>query len=281
MPLLVIYSDAIREKKLSSPRKDFFKRPKAATGRDWLPVIQAGTLLTKQANPRLQDRLPSGNPSCMKRVYLSLMVILVLIGAMYAWNHRHDLKFLSQWLPSGPAEGIIQPPSTAQLEWRPVEDTSIGFKVEMPGDPKRVVVQATSETGGNEPISMLLVKPDSGRTYAIAWAEKPPVARINDLVPDKTLDQARDGALNRTQTTLVSEIRSNPQGYPGRDVVAHNVGGGILDTRFIYASPRLYMLIATAPSSAARHEQDVIHFFNSFAIATNTQIPETLPASTQ
>jgi hypothetical protein len=217
----------------------------------------------------------------MKRVYLSLMVIFVFIGAMYAWNHRHDFGLLSQWLPNRSAQDIIQAPPSAQLEWRPVEDASIGFKVEMPGDPTRVVVQATSETGGNEPISMLLVKPDSARTYAIAWAEKPPVARMNDLVPDKTLDQARDGALNRTQTTLVSEIRSNPQGYPGRDVVAHNVGGGILDTRLIYAGPRLYMLIATAPSAAARHEQDVIHFFNSFAIATNSQIPETLPASTQ
>ena len=217
----------------------------------------------------------------MKRMYLSMIAILVFIGAVYAWRYHRNLGFLNQWLPSHATEGIIQPLPGAQLEWRPVEDASIGFKVEMPGDPQRIAVQATSETGGNEPISMLLVKPDSDRTYAIAWAEKPPVARMNDLVPDKTLDQARDGALNRTQTTLVSEIRSNPQGYPGRDVVAHNVGGGILDTRLIYAGPRLYMLIATAPSAAARHEQDVIHFFNSFAIAANTQIPETIPASTQ
>ena len=217
----------------------------------------------------------------MKRMYLSMIAILVFIGAVYAWRYHRNLGFLGQWLPSRATEGIIQNPPGAQLEWRPVEDASIGFKVEMPGDPQRIAVQATSETGGNEPISMLLVKPDSDRTYAIAWAEKPPVARMNDLVPDKTLDQARDGALNRTQTTLVSEIRSNPQGYPGRDVVAHNVGGGILDTRLIYAGPRLYMLIATAPSAASRHEQDVIHFFNSFAIAANTQIPETIPASTQ
>ena len=217
----------------------------------------------------------------MKRMYLSMIVILVFIGAVYAWRYHRNFGLLSQWLPSHAPDGIIQAPTGAQLEWRPVEDSSIGFKVEMPGEPQRVVVQATSETGGNEPISMLLVKPDTDRTYAIAWAEKPPVARMNDLVPDKTLDQARDGALNRTQTTLVSEIRSNPQGYPGRDVVAHNVGGGILDTRLIYAGPRLYMLIATAPSAAARHEQDVIHFFNSFAIAANTQIPETIPASTQ
>jgi len=217
----------------------------------------------------------------MKRVYLSLMIVLVFIGAVYAWNHRRDFGLLSRWLPSRPAEEIIPATTSAQLDWQPVEDASIGFKVEMPGDPKRVVVQATSETGGNEPINMLLAKPDPERSYAVAWAEKPPVARMNDLIPDKTLDQARDGALNRTQTTLVSEVRSNPQGFPGRDVVAHNVGGGILDTRLIYAGPRLYMLIATAPSSAARHEQDVIHFFNSFAIASNSQIPETIPAATQ
>jgi hypothetical protein len=41
------------------------------------------------------------------------------------------------------------------------------------------------------------------------------------------------------------------------------------------------MLIATAPSAAARHEQDVIRFFNSFTIDGNTQIPETLPEPTQ
>jgi hypothetical protein len=217
----------------------------------------------------------------MKRVYLYLIAILILIGAIYAWNHRSELTFLSSWLPARSTEGVIQAPTAAPAEWRPVDEASLGFKVEMPGDPSRIVVQATNETGTNEPISMLLVKPDSSRTYAIAWAEKPPVARMNDLVPDKTLDQAREGALNKTETTLVSEIRSNPQGYPGRDVVAHNVGGGILDTRFIYAGSRLYMLIATAPSAAARHEEDVIRFFNSFAIASNTQIPETIPAATQ
>jgi hypothetical protein len=216
----------------------------------------------------------------MKRVYLSMAAILVFIGVVYVWGHRSQLGLLGSWLPRHSNEGEVRPPSAAQTEWRPVDESSLGFKVEMPGDPGRVVVQASNETGSNEPISMLLVKPDPNRTYAVAWADKPPVARMNDLVPDKTLDQARDGALTRTNTTLISEIRSNPQGFPGRDVVAHNVGGGILDTRLIYAGSRLYMLIATAPSAAARHEEDVIRFFNSFAIASNAQIPETIPAAT-
>jgi hypothetical protein len=210
-----------------------------------------------------------------------MAVILLAIGGLYVWNHRNDLGSITNLLSSRPSFDNATPADgTPKLEWRPVDEPSIGFKVEMPGEPSRTVIQATSEAGTNEPISMLLVKPDSTRTYAVAWADKPPVARMSDLVPDKTLDQARDGALSRTETTLVSEIRSNPQGYPGREIVAHNVGGGILDTRLIYAGPRLYMLIATAPSSAARHEADVIRFFNSFAIASNTQIPETIPAAT-
>jgi hypothetical protein len=216
----------------------------------------------------------------MKRVYLYLIGILIGIGAIYAWNHRAEFSVLRSWLPTRSSETILQGATAARTDWVPVDETAFGFKVEMPADPNRVVVQANNETGSTEPVSMILVKPDSTRTYAVAWADKPPVARMNDLVPDKTLDQARDGALNRTETTLVSEIRSNPQGFPGRDVVAHNVGGGILDTRFIYAAPRLYMLIATAPSASARHEEEVIHFFNSFTIASNTQIPETLPAAT-
>ncbi len=157
-----------------------------------------------------------------------MIAILVFIGAVYAWRYHRNFGFLSQWLPSHATEGIIQTPPGAQLEWRPVEDASIGFKVEMPGDPQRVIVQATSETGGNEPISMLLVKPDTDRTYAIAWAEKPPVARMNDLVTSLTLDQATRWSPQQDPDHLVSEIRSSPQGYPGRDVVAHNVGGGKL-----------------------------------------------------
>ena len=217
----------------------------------------------------------------MKRVYLYLIAALVLIVAIYTWEHRRDIAFLREWLPARQSEGVVQTSRNSQLEWQPVDETAQGFKVEMPGTPSNTVVQATSEIGSTEPVSMLAVKPDSDHTYAIAWADKPPVARINDLIPDKTLDQARDGALARTSTTLVSEIRSNPQGYPGRDVVAHNVGGGVLDARFIFAGTRLYMLIATAPSASTRREQDVLRFFNSFAVASNTQIPETLPPATR
>jgi len=216
----------------------------------------------------------------MKRVYLYVALILLAIGMVSVWRYREEIGFLREWLPTRSSDAVLDSASGKQLAWRTVDETSQGFKLEMPGDPKRVAVQADNEAGSTEAISMLQVKPESDRTYAVAWADKPPVARMNDLVPEKTLDEARDGALARTATTKISEIRSNPQGFPGRDIEARNVGGGILDARLIYAGTRLYMLIATSPSAAGRHEADVNRFFNSFTIASNTQIPETLPPAT-
>jgi hypothetical protein len=213
-------------------------------------------------------------------MYLVVVGILMVIGVILAVRYRSDIAFLREWLPTRTTETALDSGAGKDVEWRPVDETSQGFKLEMPGDPQQIVVQAENEAGSTEPISMIQVKPDPNRTFAVAWAEKPPVARMNDLVPEKTLDEARDGALARTATTKISEIRSNPQGFPGRDIEARNVAGGILDARLIYAGTRLYMLIATSPSAAGRHEEDVTRFFNSFTIASNTQIPETLPPAT-
>jgi hypothetical protein len=216
----------------------------------------------------------------MKKATLYMVGIALFIGAVYVWRYRSDLSFIKEWLPTRSAEGLLQGRSQP-LDWKPIDESNQGFKLEMPGEPKQTVVQATTEAGTTEPVNMLLVKADTDRTYAIAWADKPPVARMSDLVPDRTLDQAREGALSRTSTTLVTESRNTPQGFPGRDIVSHNAGGGILDTRFIYAGTRLYMLIATSPSASARRQDEVNHFFNSFTIASNSQIPETIPAATQ
>jgi hypothetical protein len=214
-------------------------------------------------------------------MYLYLIAVLLLIAVIFVWGRRDQYAFLRDWLPTRSADGVVDTDHSSPLAWQPIDETAQGFHVDLPGNPTQTAVPANSEVGSNEPIKMILVKTDASHTFAVAWADKPPVARVNDLIPDKTLDQARDGALARTSTTLVSESRSSPQGYPGRDLVAHNAGGGILDARFIFTGIRLYMLIATAPSAAGRHEQDVNHFFNSFAVASDTQIPETLPPAKQ
>ena len=81
----------------------------------------------------------------------------------------------------------------------------------------------------------------------------------------------------RTQTTEVSEVRSNPGGSPGRDFVGRNAGGGVLNARLIYAGQRLYLLSATFPSVAARRDEDIARFFNSFALTARSRTSDTLP----
>jgi hypothetical protein len=170
---------------------------------------------------------------------------------------------------------------TAPISWQPIERPEIGFKVEMPSDPKDLQVPAYNGSGGSEPVKMLFSNPDADTTFAISWQDNPPVARVNHRAPDPTLNMARDGMLARTQTTLVTESRiSSPGGYPARDVAARNSEGGILDARLIYAGNRLYILMALFPSSNVRREQDVIRFFNSFLPSQPPTIPENMPVST-
>jgi hypothetical protein len=153
-----------------------------------------------------------------------------------------------------------------------------GFTLEMPGEAKELQVPAYNEAGSTEPVKMLFANPDGDTTFAISWADNPPVSRVSGGTPDRTLNMARDGMLVRTRTTLSNETRSMLAGFPSRTISARNADGGVLDARLILTGERLYTLMALYPSSGVRHEQDVTRFFNSFA---PSRLPGTsLPAAT-
>jgi len=105
----------------------------------------------------------------------------------------------------------------------------------------------------------------------VAWADNPPVERAASEDPEKTLDMARNGALGRTQTSLISESRGETDGHASREFLARNAGGGILNGRLILKGTKLYMLIATFPATSARREEDVKAFFDSFSLTTASQ----------
>lgn len=217
----------------------------------------------------------------MKRFVYIVLIVLVLVGGYYVWQHRVEWGLVGPHTSdaSGNSASDQAAPSAqpAHINWQKVDRSGDGFKVEMPEDPKPLTVSATNEGGVSEPVNMIFSSPDGGTTYAVAWADNPPVMRVANRNPDQTLDLARDGALDRTQTHVVTESRSTPQGFPGRDLVARNAGGGVLDSRLIFDGQRLYMLIACYPSMDARREQDVTRFFNSFVMTEPGRIPETLP----
>jgi hypothetical protein len=107
------------------------------------------------------------------------------------------------------------------------------------------------------------------------------VARVNNRSAERTLDQARDGMISRTQTTLVSESKLTTLPYPGREITAKNSEGGFLEARLLYVNDRLYTLMALFPSQNARREQDVVRFFNSFTpLRVGSRLPEASPKGT-
>lgn len=208
---------------------------------------------------------------------------VVGIGALL-YLHRQDLGMsgphgfgsnaTSAYESMLPAEG--HPP---RISWTAANHPELGFKVEMPADAKQIEVPSYGEKGGSESVNMLYANPDGGTTFAVAWADNPPVVRVNNHAVEQILQAARDGLLERTQTTVINESRSSYGGNPAIDLVARNTGGGIVNARLLYSGNRLYMLVATFPSMGARREQDVLRFYNSFTTSTNSSIPATVPAA--
>jgi len=195
-----------------------------------------------------------------------------VLGIGYGVVHRDDLGLTGRH-GIGAGDGRDGRDSTAHpatIVWQTVDRSPDGFRVEMPADVKQIQIPAYNESGGTDQVKMVFSNPDAATTFSVAWADNPPVARVNRLSPDQTLEMARDGALARAQTDLVSESASTPQGFPGRDFASRNSGGGVMSSRLIYVGSRLYMLNAAFPSAGARRDRDVNRFFNSFTVTPGT-----------
>lgn len=211
----------------------------------------------------------------MKRwQYIAIAAAALLCAGYYAVQHASfNFNTITQLFHASP---VAKPSS---LTWQTVDRPDEGFRIDLPADSKDVEVPAYNESGSSEPVKMIYANPDPEITYAVTWEDNPPVARVNSRLPERTLDMARDGMLARSRTTLVSDQHIISHGYPAREVLARNAGGGVLSARLIYAGERLYTLMALYPSSSSRHEQDVKHFFNSFVPASAGNVPESVPAA--
>jgi hypothetical protein len=202
----------------------------------------------------------------------ALLAIGLIAGCLYYFRADLGLVRPERGIAEGPnhtsssaepANPASQPGATI---WLIVDRVADGFTVEMPGTITEFQVPAYNELGGVEPVEMIEASPGSEVTYAVTWADNPPVERSAREDVERTLDMARNGALSRTGTTLTDESRSALGAYTSRDFSGRNDSGGILKARLILTGRRLYMLITTFPASSANHEKDVKHFFNSFTL---------------
>lgn len=219
----------------------------------------------------------------MKRWFYIVLLLILVAGGIYIYLHREELGLVRR---SGVTAVEDETPESGAaaarpvtINWEQVDRTSDGFRVEMPNGYRQLQVPAYNERGGSDEVQMILSSPDGDTTFSVAWADDPPVVRVNGEEAERTLEMAREDTLTRTQSTLVSEARTTPLGLPGRDFVARNAGGGFLNARLIYSRPRLYMLVAAFPSAGARRDQDVERFFNSFNLVTSNRIPERMPSA--
>lgn len=203
------------------------------------------------------------------------MVLLGLgvLGIVYVYLHRQELGLTGSRSPSTRESSNLAltslPSRPVPITWATINRPNDGFKVEMPTDVKEIQIPAYNESGGTDEVNMIFSNPDAETTFSVSWADDPPVVRVNGRAPERVLTMARDEALARTQTSLVTETKSSPEGFTARDILARNAGGGVLDTRLLYAGERMYMLTAAFPSMNARREQDVIRFYNSFKVIRN------------
>lgn len=203
------------------------------------------------------------------------MVLLGLgvLGIVYVYLHRQELGLTGSRSPSTRESSNLAltslPSRPVPITWATINRPNDGFKVEMPTDVKEIQIPAYNESGGTDEVNMIFSNPDAETTFSVSWADDPPVVRVNGRAPERVLTMAQDEALARTQTSLVTETKSSPEGFTARDILARNAGGGVLDTRLLYAGERMYMLTAAFPSMNARREQDVIRFYNSFKVIRN------------
>lgn len=205
----------------------------------------------------------------MKRLVYVVLGTLVLGAIAYCiYVYRGELGIAApeksqETANQGQASYGPQPP---HIDWQIVDRSPDGFRVQMPTGTDESLIPAYNALGGVEQINMILAAPGADTTFAVAWADHPPVERASSENAEKTLDLARDGALARTESVLTGESRSRIDGFPVCQFSARNDQGGILNARLILAGTHLYMLIAAFPAPSTRREEDVNRFFDSFQL---------------
>lgn len=214
----------------------------------------------------------------VRRWYSIVLGGILLAGGVYIYLHRVELGLARPplidsdgTLTAGAGSSARANPNAAsarpaRIFWQKVDRSGEGFKLEMPTDTKEIQVPAYNGQGSTEQVEMIYAYPDADTSFSIAWSDNPPVLRASGESPNRTLDTARNDALAKTQTTLVSESRKDRGGFPTRDFVGRNSGGGIFNARLVLAGRRLYMLMASFRSDTARRPEDVARFFDSFTV---------------
>jgi hypothetical protein len=137
------------------------------------------------------------------------------------------------------------------------------FSVELPGKASVETIQAPIDGGGTKPMTLISVNPTTNTAYMCSYVEDENVA---SRTPDEALQMARDGSLQKTQGTVITQKRTNLQGYPALEFQARTRGNSVVDSRMVLVGKRLYMIMAVATVEGDREPKTVQRVLDSIKI---------------
>lgn len=173
----------------------------------------------------------------MRRITLLLVVIASLVG-------RVDPSSAQQWMEHRPADA--------------------GFRIEFPERPEVRDTLVPIRSGGQVRAFLASVTRTAEGTFLVAYTEYPAGALSTDK--DATLDNARDGGLERAKGRLREERRLSIGNAPARRIVfdvpeKREVGVALI----VLSGQWLYQAIVVT-NSGSEDSPDVRRFLSSFAL---------------
>jgi hypothetical protein len=159
-------------------------------------------------------------------------------------------------------------PASAKVNvgWEEYNAQDESFTIQMPGKATESV-QRQSTPAGEYKMHLAMVVHNQGGAFIAAYADYP--SNFSNIPAQSLLDLAAQGALNRSNATLVSKKNISLDGYPGLELEMlppKNIpGGGRMVTRIYWVAPRIYILFGGAEKSS---ETDAMlaRYFESFKL---------------
>lgn len=195
----------------------------------------------------LRRQTPFGTMAPMKSKITARQIVLIVFGVLVAMAVANYDKLLPH-------------------SWKTYAAPDGSFSIEFPGQPTVETKQSPVEGGATRTITMVSVQTTSSTVYTCTYFED---ETLSTRSPDDVLESARDGSLNKTQGTVITQSRLTVQGYPALEMQARARGNSLLDSRMILAGKRLYMVMAVATTGQDREAKTVRRVIDSFRILKN------------
>ena len=147
--------------------------------------------------------------------------------------------------------------------WKVAAPKDAGFSAKMPGTPTEKKQQVKTATGQLS-VTLYIAEGRNESLFVVSYTDYSE-ADLKKAPVDKRLDQARDGAVEKSGGKLRGEKKIELDGQPGREIVIENNGEVIAKMRIYLVQRRLYqvMVLGNEPTFKSK---DVGTFLDSFRV---------------